>query len=62
MTGGENKPIKSVVRSVRVTPTFSELLKAECRARKVSLSEYVRQSVMANMRYMRSQAREAWSK
>jgi hypothetical protein len=60
MTAGDNNSLKSVVRSVRFTPTFSELLKAECHARKVSLSEYVRQSVLANMRYMRSQAREAW--
>jgi hypothetical protein len=30
--------------------------------RKVSVSEFVRQSVLANMRYMRRQSREAWSK
>jgi hypothetical protein len=50
--------IKSIVRSVRFSPTFSELIEAECHARKVSLSEYVRQSEMANMRYMRRQAME----
>jgi len=39
-----------------------ELVQAECDARKMSVSEFVRQAVLANMRYMRRQAREAWSK
>ncbi len=48
--------------SFRLSSAFLELVQAECDARNVSVSEFVRQSLLANMRYMRRQAREAWSK
>jgi hypothetical protein len=62
VTTRDIKSIKSIIRSVRFSPTFSELVEAECHARKLSLSEYVRQSAMANMRYMRRQAMESWGR
>ena len=45
-----------------VGSAFLELIEAESDARKVSVSEFVRQSILANMHYMRGQAREVWSK
>jgi Ribbon-helix-helix protein, copG family len=53
---------KGIMFSFRLSSAFLELIEAECDARKVSVSEFVRQSILANMRYMRRQAREAWSK
>jgi hypothetical protein len=53
---------KGIMLSFRLSPAFLELVEAGCDARKVSVSEFVRQPILANMRYMRRQAREVWSK
>ena len=47
MKSHDQKSIKTVIRSVRFSPALLELVKSECHARQVSLSEYVRQSAMA---------------
>jgi hypothetical protein len=62
MTRRDSRASKDIMFSFRLSSDFLELVEAECDARKVSVSEFVRQSILANMRYMRRQAREAWSK
>ena len=62
MTRRDVSANKGIMLSFRLSSTFLELVQAECDARKVSVSEFVRQSILANMRHMRRQAREAWSK
>ena len=62
MTGRDVGASKGIMLSFRLTSAFLELVQAECDARKMSVSEFVRKSILANMRYMRRQAREAWSK
>jgi hypothetical protein len=62
MTRRDATASKGIMLSFRLTSALLELVQAECDARKMSVSEFVRQSILANMRYMRRQAREAWSK
>jgi len=62
MTRRDSGASKDIMFSFRLSAAFLELIEAECDARKVSVSEFVRQSILANMRYMRRQARDAWSK
>jgi hypothetical protein len=62
MTRRNSRASKDIMFSFRLSSDFLKLVEAECDARKVSVSEFVRQSILANMRYMRRQAREVWSK
>jgi ribbon-helix-helix CopG family protein len=62
MTRRDVRASKGIMLSFRLSSAFLDLIEAECDARKMSVSEFVRQSILANMRYMRRQAREAWSK
>lgn len=51
-----SRPSKSVIHSVRFSPTISELVRAESHAQKLSVSEFMRRAALASMRYMRRQA------
>jgi len=62
MTRRDVSASKGIMLSLRLTSAFLELVQAECDARNMSVSEFVRRSILANMRYMRRQAREVWSK
>ena len=62
MTRRDVSVSKGIMLSFRLSSAFLKLIEAECDARKMSVSEFVRQSILANMRYMRGRAREAWSK
>jgi hypothetical protein len=53
---------KGIMLSFRLSSAFLEIIEAESDARQMSVSEFVRQSILTNMRYMRRQAREVWSK
>ena len=54
--------VKSVVHSVRFSPTISELVRAESCAQRLSVSEFIRRSALSSMRYMRRQALELWGR
>ena len=43
-----------------LTPSHLELIKQECVRRNIRFSDFVRQSVMGNLKYTRRQAIEAW--
>jgi predicted DNA binding CopG/RHH family protein len=58
----DNKQSKSIVRSIRFSPTLLELIKQEAALRKTPFSEFVRQSILANLKYTRRQAIEAWGR
>jgi hypothetical protein len=62
MSRRDASPGKGIMLSFRLSSAFLDLVEAECDARNVSISEFVRQSILANMRYMRRQARDVWSK
>jgi Ribbon-helix-helix protein, copG family len=62
MTRRDVSASKGIMLSFRLSSAFLDLIEAECDARKMSISEFVRQSLLANMRYMRRQARDVWSK
>jgi hypothetical protein len=62
MNNLDNKQSKSVVRSIRFSPTVLELIKQEAALRKTPFSEFVRQSILGNLRYMKRQAIEAWGR
>jgi hypothetical protein len=57
-----NQKTKRRIKSFRVSPAFLELLEGECQARNLSLSEFMRQSAMANLRFMKKRAIECWSR
>jgi hypothetical protein len=62
LSNQDNKRSQSIVRSVRLSPAFLELIKQEASLRKTSFSEFVRQSILGNLRYMRRQAIETWGR
>ena len=55
-----NQKTKRRIKSFRMSHAFFELIKAESQARNLSLSEFLRQSAMANLRYMKKRAIEFW--
>jgi hypothetical protein len=57
-----NPKRRRIIKSFRMCPAFLELIKAECQARNLSLSEFIRQSAMANLRFMKKRAIECWSR
>jgi hypothetical protein len=61
MSCRRSKNTKSIVRSIRFNPTVLELVKQEAAQRQTPFSEFVRQSVLSNLRYVKRQAMEAWA-
>ena len=57
-----NPKTKRRIKSFRMSPAFLELLEGECHARQITLSEFIRQSAMANLRFMKKRAIECWSR
>jgi hypothetical protein len=57
-----NERAKTVIHSVRVSRRISELIRAESRAQRMSVSEYIRRAALSNMRYMGRQALESWGR
>jgi hypothetical protein len=62
MKNQDNKRSKSIVCSIRFSPTLLELIKQEAALGKTPFSEFVRQSILGNLKYMRRQAIEAWGR
>jgi hypothetical protein len=57
-----SKARRRVVKSFRLTEPYWNLVKQECAIRKIEFSEFVRQSLLGNLKYMRRAAIESWGR
>jgi hypothetical protein len=53
---------KAAMKSFRCSPALLELIVAECQARNITVSSYLRESATANLRRMKSRAIDAWGR
>ncbi len=56
------KATRRKIKSFRLTDTHLELIKQECSRRNVAFSEFVRESLLGNLRFMKRAAIESWGK
>ena len=61
-TANDQKWKRQTVKSFRMNASNLELVKQECAKRNLRFSDFVRQSLMGNLRHMRRQAIEAWGR
>jgi hypothetical protein len=56
------KSRRHIVKSFRLTEPYSTLIQQECTMRNIDFSEFVRQSILGNLKYMRRAAIESWGR
>ena len=59
-TAAKHKPTRPIVKSFRLTEAHLRLITEECNRRRIPFSEYARQSLLGNLRYMKRQAIAQW--
>jgi hypothetical protein len=59
-TANDQKWKQQTVKSFRMNASNLELVKQECVRRNIRFSDFVRQSVMGNLKHTRRQAIAAW--
>jgi hypothetical protein len=55
-----HRPTRPIVKSFRLTASHLQLITEECSRRRIPFSEFVRQSLLANLRYMKREAIARW--
>jgi hypothetical protein len=59
-TAVKHRPTRPIVKSFRLTEAHLRLITEECSRRRIPFSEFVRQSLLANLRYMKREAIAQW--